>query len=98
MGYGRNQEKLNKKHRRGPGITKAELIARIATRSQLTKAERENILGALSNGITGILPTQGKLHLPGFSVLCVQERPARTERHPQDRRAHRHRRRQSREV
>ena len=64
-------------------MTKAELIAQIASQAQLTKAEAEKIFNALIKGITSILQTQGKLNLPGLGVFSVHDRPARTGRNPQ---------------
>jgi len=64
-------------------MTKAELIAQIASQAQLTKAEAEKIFNALIKGITSILQTEGKLNLPGLGVFSVKDRPARTGRNPQ---------------
>ncbi|MBM4287371.1 MAG: HU family DNA-binding protein [Deltaproteobacteria bacterium] len=63
-------------------MTKAELIAQVASQAKLNKAETEKALGALLQGMRNILQTEGRLALPGFGVFTVNDRPARTGRNP----------------
>jgi len=64
-------------------MTKAELIAQVASQANLTKAETEKALGALVQTIITVLQAEGRVPLPGFGIFSVSERPERTGRNPQ---------------
>jgi len=64
-------------------MTKAELIAQVASQANLTKAETEKALGALVQTITTALQAGDRLALPGLGIFSVSERPERTGRNPQ---------------
>ena len=55
-------------------MTKAELIAKIAGSAAISKSSAEQSLNALLDAIQEALATDGKLSLPGFGSLVVEER------------------------
>ena len=64
-------------------MTKAELIAQIAAKANLTKAAAERSVNAMLESIQEFLAEDGKLTLTGFGTFAVeerQERPGRTPR------------------
>ncbi len=63
-------------------MTKAELIAKIAEKSSITKAQAEQALNALLDAMKETLATDGKISLIGFGSLVVQERKERKGHNP----------------
>lgn len=63
-------------------MTKAELVAQIAAKSDLTKASSERALNAILEAMKSTLAKEGKLTLTGFGTLAVETRKARTGRNP----------------
>jgi DNA-binding protein HU-beta len=63
--------------------TKADLIAKIAEKSSLTKADSERALNACLNAVEDILVKEGKLTLTGFGTFLVDQRKERKGRNPQ---------------
>jgi DNA-binding protein HU-beta len=64
-------------------MTKADLISKIAQKSDLTKADSERALNACLAAIEDILVKDGKLTLTGFGSFVVDERKSRKGRNPQ---------------
>lgn len=64
-------------------MTKAELVASIASDANLTKADAERALSAFLDNVTKTLKKSGKLTLTGFGTFVVATRKARTGRNPQ---------------
>ena len=64
-------------------MTKADLIGRIATQAELTKANAERALSALLDALTGALKGGDKVAIPNFGTFTVSERAARTGKNPQ---------------
>lgn len=64
-------------------MTKADLVAKIAEKSELTKADSERALNACLNSIEDILVKEGKLTLTGFGTFAVENRKERKGRNPQ---------------
>lgn len=64
-------------------MTKAELVASIASDADLSKADAERALNAVLSNITASLKDGGKLTLTGFGTFSVATRAARTGRNPQ---------------
>ena len=63
-------------------MTKAELIANVASEASLTKREAEKAVAAVFNSITAALTEGDKIQLIGFGTFEVKERAARTGRNP----------------
>lgn len=63
-------------------MTKNELIARIAEKAGLTKAEAGKAFDGLIDTIEDVLVKEGKLVLTGFGSFKVEERKARVGRNP----------------
>lgn len=63
-------------------MTKAELIAKIAEQSAISKSSAEMSLNALLEAIQEALASDGKLSLPGFGSLVVEERKERKGHNP----------------
>lgn len=63
-------------------MTKAELIAQIATKANLTKAAAERSVNAMLESIQELLSEDGKLTLTGFGTFAVEERQERQGRNP----------------
>jgi len=63
-------------------MTKAELIARIAADTKLTKADSERALNAFLGNVTKTLKKEGKLTLTGFGTFEVAKRKKRKGRNP----------------
>lgn len=63
-------------------MTKADLVAKIADKAELTKADAERALNAFLESVEGALVSEGKLTLTGFGTFAVSERKARTGRNP----------------
>ncbi len=64
-------------------MTKADLVAKIAEKSELTKADSERALNACLASIEDILVKEGKLTLTGFGTFAVENRKERKGRNPQ---------------
>ena len=63
-------------------MTKAEFIAQIATKANLTKAAAERSVNAMLESIQELLIEDGKLTLTGFGTFAVEERGERQGRNP----------------
>jgi len=64
-------------------MTKSELVAEIAQRTNLTKADAERALNAFVDVTKMTLKKEGKLTLAGLGSLIVTKREARKGRNPQ---------------
>ena len=64
-------------------MNKAELIAKIAEESKLTKKAAEAALDAFTSSVTGALKKGEKVQLVGFGTFEVRHRAARKGRNPQ---------------
>lgn len=64
-------------------MNKAELIAKIAEESKLTKKAAETALDAFVTSVEGALKNGEKVQLVGFGTFEVRERAARKGRNPQ---------------
>ena len=63
-------------------MTKAELIEKIATKANTTKASAERALNAFLDSVKGVLAKNGKLTLTGFGTFAVEKRSERKGRNP----------------
>lgn len=64
-------------------MNKAELVAAIAEKSELSKKDSEKALKAFIDVVTEGLKKEEKIVLVGFGTFDVAKRPARTGRNPQ---------------
>ena len=64
-------------------MNKAELVSRMAEKSELTKKEAEMALNALMESIQEALVSGDKVQLVGFGSFEVRKRAARKGRNPQ---------------
>ena len=64
-------------------MTKQELVATIAEKAKITKAQAESALAAFRCTVTTELMKDGKISLIGFGTFSSVKRPARTGRNPQ---------------
>lgn len=64
-------------------MNKAELIAKIADKAEVSKAQAEKFLNATLTSINEGLTGDGNLTLVGFGTFQVVERAARKGRNPQ---------------
>ena len=64
-------------------MNKAELIASMAARSEMTKKDAEKALTAFTEVVSKELRNGGKVQLVGFGTFEVAERAAREGRNPQ---------------
>ncbi|MGL5973112.1 MAG: HU family DNA-binding protein [Oscillospiraceae bacterium] len=64
-------------------MTKVELIAKIADKTELTKKDSEKVLLAVLDSITEALVDGEKVQLIGFGTFEVRERAARKGHNPQ---------------
>jgi DNA-binding protein HU-beta len=64
-------------------MTKAELIAEIANKSKLTKADAERSLNSFIEIAKKTLKKEKRLALAGFGTFVVSKRKARKGRNPQ---------------
>jgi DNA-binding protein HU-beta len=64
-------------------MTKAELVAKIAEKAKLTKAQAESALAAFQCTVTTELINEGKIALIGFGTFSSVKKAARTGRNPQ---------------
>jgi len=64
-------------------MTKSELVAEIAKKSKLTKADAERALNSFVDVTKKILKKEGRLALAGLGSFVVTKRKARKGRNPQ---------------
>lgn len=64
-------------------MNKAELVAAIADKTELSKRDAEAALKAFTDVVTEELKKGEKIQLVGFGTFEVSERAARTGRNPQ---------------
>jgi DNA-binding protein HU-beta len=64
-------------------MTKAELVAKIAEKAKLTKAQAESAVAAFQCTVITELVNDGKVTLVGFGTFSSSKRAARTGRNPQ---------------
>ena len=64
-------------------MNKAELIAKIADKAEVSKAQAEKLLNATLTSINEGLTADGNLTLVGFGTFTVVKRAARKGRNPQ---------------
>jgi DNA-binding protein HU-beta len=64
-------------------MTKVELVAKIAEKAKLTKAQAESAVAAFLCTVTTELVNDGKITLIGFGTFSASKRAARTGRNPQ---------------
>ncbi|MBW2062431.1 MAG: HU family DNA-binding protein [Deltaproteobacteria bacterium] len=64
-------------------MTKADLVAKIAADTKLTKADAERSLNSFVTNVTKTLKKEGKLTLTGFGTFEVAKRKRRKGRNPQ---------------
>ena len=63
-------------------MTKADLVAAVATEAQLTKKDADKAVSAVLDAITEALVKGDKVALVGFGTFETRKRPARTGRNP----------------
>jgi DNA-binding protein HU-beta len=63
-------------------MTKTELVAAMAVKSQVSKAVAEKALNGLISSVTEVLKKGGKVALVGFGTFEVVKRAARKGRNP----------------
>ena len=63
-------------------MNKAELVAAVAERTELSKKDAEKAVAAVLDGITEALKAGDKVALVGFGTFETRERPARKARNP----------------
>jgi len=63
-------------------MTKVELIAQIAKKAKLTKAETDRVLSSFIEVATKTLKKDARLPLAGFGTFVVTKRKARKGRNP----------------
>lgn len=64
-------------------MNKAALTDMLARDASLTKAQANNALDALTNGVVNALKKGDRITLVGFGTFSVSERSARNGRNPQ---------------
>lgn len=64
-------------------MNKSELIASIAVKADITKAQAGNCLNAFIDSVTISLTKEDNVALVGFGTFEVKQRAARTGRNPQ---------------
>ena len=65
-------------------MNKAELIASMAEKSNLTKKDAESALNAFMKSVEGSLASGEKVQLVGFGTFEVKDRKAREGRNPRN--------------
>jgi DNA-binding protein HU-beta len=63
-------------------MNKNELVAAVAEKAGLTKADAASALDAVLESVTSALKAGGDVRLPGFGVFSVSHRAATTGRNP----------------
>jgi DNA-binding protein HU-beta len=66
----------------GNGMTKADLVAKMASEAGITKAAAERALKCVTNSIQGCLRRRERISLPGLGSFSTSNRRARTGRNP----------------
>ncbi|HHW58301.1 MAG TPA: HU family DNA-binding protein [Clostridia bacterium] len=66
-------------------MNKADLVAKIAEKSELTKKDAEKALNAFIEAVEEALKSGDKVQLVGFGTFEVRERAERKGRNPQTR-------------
>jgi DNA-binding protein HU-beta len=66
-------------------VNKADLVAKIAEKSELTKKDAEKALNAFIEAVEEALKNGDKVQLVGFGTFEVRERAERKGRNPQTR-------------
>ncbi|SHN51826.1 HU family DNA-binding protein [Desulfovibrio litoralis] len=66
-------------------MTKADLVDKIAAKSETTKVSAERALNAFIESVQEILVQEGKLTLTGFGTFVVEGRKERIGRNPRTR-------------
>jgi DNA-binding protein HU-beta len=74
---------LNRIQRRNFVMNKAELIAAMSEKTELSRKDAEKALKAFTDVVTEELKKGEKIQLVGFGTFEVSERAARTGRNPQ---------------
>lgn len=64
-------------------MNKAELIASVAEKAELTKKDAEKAVGALLTTVEDALADGDKVQLVGFGTFEIRQRAARKGRNPQ---------------
>ena len=64
-------------------MNKAEFIAEVAEKSNLSKKDAGNAINAMVDVITDVIAKQDKLTLVGFGTFETSKRTARTGKNPQ---------------
>jgi len=63
-------------------MTKADIVARIAQNTGMTKADTAEVLDALLETISTALERGEKIEMRGFGIFKVEKRKARVARNP----------------
>lgn len=63
-------------------MNKAELIASVAVKADISKADAGKVIDAMLEVVTKALKKKDKVSLVGFGTFVVREREARTGRNP----------------
>ncbi len=63
-------------------MNKASLIEKVASTSDMSKAEAERIVEGVFDSITEELKGGGEVSIAGFGIFSVKDRAARTARNP----------------
>ncbi len=64
-------------------MNKAELVAAIAAKAEVSKKDAEKVLGAFTATVTDELKKGGKIALIGFGTFETRKRAAREGKNPQ---------------
>jgi DNA-binding protein HU-beta len=64
-------------------LNKAELVAEVAEKSGVTKAQASDVVDAVFDAITGALVKGDEIRVPNFGVFLVAETAPRKARNPQ---------------
>jgi len=64
-------------------VKKADLIAAVAEKTDMTKKDTEKVVNALLSSVTEALVNSERVQLVGFGTFEVRERAARRGRNPQ---------------
>jgi DNA-binding protein HU-beta len=64
-------------------VNKADLVASVAEKADLTKKDAERAIAAVFDSITAALANGEKVQLVGFGTFEVRQRAARKGRNPQ---------------
>ncbi|MBI4553654.1 MAG: HU family DNA-binding protein [Candidatus Latescibacteria bacterium] len=63
-------------------MTKADIVARIAQQTGMTKADTADVLDSLLEAISAALGRGEKIEMRGFGIFKVEKRKARVARNP----------------